>query len=137
MLDRTCGARRQPVACRDWPTGWASPTATCAASSRPRTACRPLDYLTTQRLLLAKQLLTDTTLPVTQVALASGFGSLRRFNAAFAERYRLNPTQLRRPGAAAGRRRPAAPGLPAALRRGRAAGFFAQRQVRASSRSTA
>jgi AraC family transcriptional regulator of adaptative response / DNA-3-methyladenine glycosylase II len=61
----------------------------------------PHDYLTTQRLLLAKQLLTDTQQPVTQVALASGFGSLRRFNAAFAERYRFNPTQLRREGAAA------------------------------------
>jgi len=59
----------------------------------------PRDYLATQRLLLAKQLLTDTALPVTQVALASGFDSLRRFNAAFAERYRLNPTQLRRQGA--------------------------------------
>ncbi len=59
----------------------------------------PHDYLTTQRLLLAKQLLTDSTQPVTQVALASGFESLRRFNAAFAERYRLNPTQLRREGA--------------------------------------
>jgi AraC family transcriptional regulator of adaptative response / DNA-3-methyladenine glycosylase II len=56
----------------------------------------PLDYLTTQRLLLAKQLLTDTAQPVTQVALASGFASLRRFNAAFAERYRLQPTRLRR-----------------------------------------
>jgi AraC family transcriptional regulator of adaptative response / DNA-3-methyladenine glycosylase II len=56
----------------------------------------PLDYMTTQRLLLAKQLLTDTTQPVTQVALASGFDSLRRFNAAFLERYRINPTQLRR-----------------------------------------
>ncbi len=56
----------------------------------------PVDYLTTQRLLLAKQLLTDTGLPVTHVALASGFGSLRRFNAAFAERYRLKPTALRR-----------------------------------------
>ena len=61
----------------------------------------PRDYLTTQRLLLAKQLLTDTSQPVTQVALASGFASLRRFNAAFAERYRLNPTQLRRSGQAA------------------------------------
>jgi AraC family transcriptional regulator, regulatory protein of adaptative response / DNA-3-methyladenine glycosylase II len=58
----------------------------------------PRDYLATQRLLLAKQLLTDTAQPVTQVALASGFASLRRFNAAFAERYRLNPTQLRRSG---------------------------------------
>ncbi len=56
----------------------------------------PHDYLSTQRLLLAKQLLTDTTQPVTQVALASGFASLRRFNAAFVERYRFNPTQLRR-----------------------------------------
>ncbi len=59
----------------------------------------PLDYITTQRLLLAKQLLTDTAQPITQVALASGFGSLRRFHAAFAERYRFNPTQLRRAGA--------------------------------------
>ena len=56
----------------------------------------PLDYLVTQRLLHAKQLLTDTALPVTQVALASGFSSVRRFNAAFAERYRLAPTALRR-----------------------------------------
>jgi AraC family transcriptional regulator of adaptative response / DNA-3-methyladenine glycosylase II len=56
----------------------------------------PLDFVTTQRLLHAKQLLTDTTMPVTQVALASGFASVRRFNAAFAERYRLNPSALRR-----------------------------------------
>ena len=56
----------------------------------------PHDYLTTQRLLLAKQLLTDTAQPVTQVALASGFESLRRFNAAFVQHYRFNPTQLRR-----------------------------------------
>lgn len=56
----------------------------------------PLDYLVTQRLLHAKQLLTDTDLPVTQVALASGFASVRRFNAAFADRYRLAPTALRR-----------------------------------------
>ncbi len=60
----------------------------------------PHAYLTTQRLLLAKQLLTDTAQPVTQVALASGFASLRRFNAAFVERYRFSPTQLRREGAA-------------------------------------
>ncbi len=56
----------------------------------------PMDWLATQRLLLAKRLLTDTELPVTRVALASGFASLRRFNAAFAERYRLSPTALRR-----------------------------------------
>ncbi len=56
----------------------------------------PIDYLTTQRLLLAKRLLTDTPLPVTEVAHASGFASLRRFNAAFATRYRMSPTSLRR-----------------------------------------
>ncbi len=60
----------------------------------------PVAWLATQRLLLAKRLLTDTTLPVTEVALATGFGSLRRFNAAFAQRYRLSPSALRRAGAA-------------------------------------
>ena len=55
----------------------------------------PLQYLQTRRLLLAKQLLTDTRLPVAQVALASGFKSLRRFNAAFAENYRMSPSRLR------------------------------------------
>ncbi|HEX5093867.1 MAG TPA: AlkA N-terminal domain-containing protein, partial [Burkholderiales bacterium] len=56
----------------------------------------PVEYAQTQRLLLAKRLLTDTALPVTEVAFASGFGSLRRFNALFRDRYRLQPAQLRR-----------------------------------------
>ena len=55
----------------------------------------PLQYLQTRRLLSAKQLLADTNLPITQVALISGFASVRRFNAAFVQHYRLNPTQLR------------------------------------------
>jgi AraC family transcriptional regulator of adaptative response / DNA-3-methyladenine glycosylase II len=55
----------------------------------------PMQYLQTRRLLLAKQLLTDTQLPVSQVALASGFRSLRRFNAAFGESYRMSPGRLR------------------------------------------
>ncbi len=55
----------------------------------------PLQYLQTRRLLLAKQLLTDTTLPVSQVALASGFNSLRRFNDAFVASYRMSPSRLR------------------------------------------
>ena len=62
----------------------------------------PLQYLQTRRLLTAKQLLTDTPLPVTEVALASGFGSVRRFNAAFAQHYGLSPMALRRSGAVAG-----------------------------------
>ena len=56
----------------------------------------PLQYLQTRRLLTAKQLLADTALPVTQVALASGFGSLRRFNDAFRSAYRMAPRELRR-----------------------------------------
>jgi AraC family transcriptional regulator, regulatory protein of adaptative response / DNA-3-methyladenine glycosylase II len=55
----------------------------------------PIELAQTQRLLLAKRLLTDTALPIVEIAYASGFGSLRRFNALFQERYRLNPTQLR------------------------------------------
>src|SRR5678816_3460246 len=55
----------------------------------------PVQYLQTRRLLTAKQLLTDTRMPVAQVALASGFSSLRRFNAAFSESYRMSPTRLR------------------------------------------
>ena len=55
----------------------------------------PMQYLQTRRLLLAKQLLTDSALPVAQVALASGFRSLRRFNAAFAHQYRMSPSRLR------------------------------------------
>lgn len=56
----------------------------------------PIDVYTTRRLLFAKQLLTETALPVTEVALASGFASLRRFNAAFAQANRMPPTELRR-----------------------------------------
>ncbi|WRS30630.1 AlkA N-terminal domain-containing protein [Actinomycetaceae bacterium MB13-C1-2] len=56
----------------------------------------PVQYLQTCRLLLAKSLLTDTDLSVIDVANASGFGSLRRFNEVFKKRYRLVPTALRK-----------------------------------------
>ena len=56
----------------------------------------PVQYLQTRRLLTAKQLLADTLLPITHIALMSGFASVRRFNAAFVAHYKLNPTQLRR-----------------------------------------
>jgi AraC family transcriptional regulator of adaptative response / DNA-3-methyladenine glycosylase II len=59
----------------------------------------PLQLLQTHRLLSAKQLLTDTRLPIQDVALASGFGSLRRFNAAFAQHYGMPPTRLRKQAA--------------------------------------
>jgi AraC family transcriptional regulator of adaptative response / DNA-3-methyladenine glycosylase II len=59
----------------------------------------PVQYLQTCRLLLAKNLLTDTDLPVTEVAMAAGFGSLRRFNELFKKQYRLAPSALRRQAA--------------------------------------
>jgi len=70
-----------------------------------RVGAPPISVHTTRRLLFAKQLLTETALPVTEVALASGFNSLRRFNAAFLQANRIAPRELRRhpraaPGAA-------------------------------------
>src|SRR5579885_136775 len=63
----------------------------------------PVELAQTQKLLTAKRLLTDTDLPVGEVALASGFSSIRRFNAVFNERYNLTPTKLRKKGGATGR----------------------------------
>lgn len=61
----------------------------------------PLQLHTTQRLLQAKQLLTETRLPVTDVALAAGFNSLRRFNDAFLAGCGMPPSAIRRlPGVA-------------------------------------
>jgi AraC family transcriptional regulator, regulatory protein of adaptative response / DNA-3-methyladenine glycosylase II len=65
----------------------------------------PLELAQTHRLLLAKRLLADTVLPVTDIAFASGFESLRRFNVAFRERYGMSPSALRRPSAARAARR--------------------------------
>ena len=56
----------------------------------------PLEIAATRRLLFAKRLLNETMLPVTQIALASGYRSVRRFNAAFVATYRQPPRTLRR-----------------------------------------
>jgi len=56
----------------------------------------PIQLLLTRRLLLAKQLLTETALSMTDVAFASGFSSVRRFNDAFLGRYRMPPSRLRK-----------------------------------------
>lgn len=58
----------------------------------------PVQYLQTLKLLFAKNLLTDTRLSVTEVALAAGFGSTRRFNDLFKKRYRLTPSKFRKMG---------------------------------------
>lgn len=56
----------------------------------------PVVLAQTRRLLLAKQLLTDSTLGMAEVAQASGFSSVRRFNHLFRTRYGLNPSSIRR-----------------------------------------
>ena len=72
----------------------------------------PVELAQTHRLLLAKQLLTETLLPMSRVADASGFQSVRRFNALFRERYRLNPDSLRRRAGSNGSKRSARPDEP-------------------------
>ena len=49
----------------------------------------------TRRLQFAKKLIDSTSLPMIQVAVASGFGCVRRFNAAIRKVYRRSPTQIR------------------------------------------
>lgn len=56
----------------------------------------PLEYMQTCRLLLAKNLLTDSVLSILDVAMASGFGSLRRFNDLFQKQYHLSPSDFRK-----------------------------------------
>ncbi|MGH7750777.1 MAG: AlkA N-terminal domain-containing protein, partial [Candidatus Dormibacteria bacterium] len=56
----------------------------------------PLDVAATRRLLFAKQLIGETALPMTTIALASGYASLRRFNAVVRAAYGFAPRELRR-----------------------------------------
>ena len=56
----------------------------------------PLEAIHTQRLLLAKQWLTDTPLPLEDVAALSGFGSARRLGEMFLQRYKLSPDRWRK-----------------------------------------
>ncbi len=57
----------------------------------------PIQVAQTRRILFAKQLIQDTQLPMTEIAGAAGFGSIRRFNDAFAKLFRRTPTELRAP----------------------------------------
>ena len=56
----------------------------------------PIAVAQTRRLHFAKRLLDETDLPITQIALASGFGSLRRFNYTFQQTYNRAPRDIRR-----------------------------------------
>lgn len=56
----------------------------------------PVSVLQTRRVLFAKQLIHETRLPMTSVAMAAGFGSVRRFNETFKSMYKRPPGALRR-----------------------------------------
>jgi AraC family transcriptional regulator of adaptative response / DNA-3-methyladenine glycosylase II len=89
MLDK--GAGLEEVAAR---FGWSSRQIRRIIHSE--LGVSPIELVLTRRLLLAKQVLTETKLPITEVAFASGFSSLRRFNDAFRRRYGVPPTRLRK-----------------------------------------
>jgi len=56
----------------------------------------PGQILRTRRIHFARQLVVETTMPLTEVALAAGFGSVRQFNAAYRETFARTPTEARR-----------------------------------------
>ena len=69
---------------------------------RQHLGAAPIVVAQTRRLLFAKSLLADTNLPMMEVALASGYGSLRRFNAAMRRSWNRPPSALRRGGSRSG-----------------------------------
>ena len=60
----------------------------------------PISVAQTRRVLFAKQLIHDTKMPMAQIAVASGFSSLRRFNETFLDLFHRPPSALRRKSAA-------------------------------------
>jgi AraC family transcriptional regulator, regulatory protein of adaptative response / DNA-3-methyladenine glycosylase II len=69
-------------------------------ATEARLGVSPVELAQTRRLALAKQLLQDTSLPITSIAFAAGFGSVRRFNAMFAAKMGTPPNEIRRKHAA-------------------------------------
>lgn len=67
---------------------------------RQHLGASPIAVAQTRRVLLAKQLIQETALPMADVALAAGFGSVRRFNETFQRLYARPPAALRRRGTA-------------------------------------
>ena len=61
----------------------------------------PISVAQTRRVLFAKQLLHETAMPIADVALSSGFGSIRRFNEVFQNLFHRPPGAIRRKSASA------------------------------------
>jgi AraC family transcriptional regulator of adaptative response / DNA-3-methyladenine glycosylase II len=59
----------------------------------------PIAVAQTRRVLLGKQLIHETRLPMAEIAFAAGFGSIRRFNETFQTLFGRAPRELRRAGA--------------------------------------
>ena len=59
----------------------------------------PIEIMQTRKLHLAKHLIMETRKPITEIAFAAGFRSIRRFNESFKASYRLTPSELRKNGA--------------------------------------
>jgi AraC family transcriptional regulator, regulatory protein of adaptative response / methylated-DNA-[protein]-cysteine methyltransferase len=75
----------------------------------------PIAVATTRRVQRAKRLIDETSIPMSALAFAAGFGSIRRFNAAFHAVYRRSPTAVRR--TSRGRRPARAGARPSAVER--------------------
>jgi AraC family transcriptional regulator of adaptative response / DNA-3-methyladenine glycosylase II len=56
---------------------------------------RPMEVARTVRVQRAKRLIDETDLSLSQIAFRAGFGSIRRFNAVFAEVYKRQPSEIR------------------------------------------
>lgn len=65
---------------------------------RQHLGASPVAVAQTRRVLLAKQLIQETRMPMAEVAMAAGFGSVRRFNETFQQLFRRPPQALRRLG---------------------------------------
>src|SRR5476649_1996485 len=65
---------------------------------RQHLGASPIAVAQTRRVLLAKQLIHETRLPMTEIAFASGFSSVRRFNETFLALFGCAPGELRRLG---------------------------------------
>src|SRR5665213_1276110 len=63
---------------------------------RQHLGASPMGVAQTRRVLLAQQLIHETRLPMTEVAWAAGFGSIRRFNETFLALFGRAPSELRR-----------------------------------------
>jgi AraC family transcriptional regulator of adaptative response / DNA-3-methyladenine glycosylase II len=82
---------------------------------REQLGASPVAVAQTRRLHFAKKLIDETPLPMTEVAFAAGYSSLRRFNAALRGAYGVPPSDLRRARSGASNR-PSRPGGPLRLR---------------------